>query len=384
MRPSPGIVGITAVIVGCLWARAAAAYPQWQFSSGSPRCNQCHFAPDGGGLLNGFGRDAAGEEISTFGGNGAFLHGAVTLPSWVSLGGDFRGALVTEDVQDPSGPVVAVFPMQAELDARLVFGDLSLYGSLGSRGQVRANGDLIPDQNYQPVSDSQFISPEHYVMWRPSAVGPYVRAGRFFAPFGLRLADHYLYVRRDLGFNLMEETYNVSGGYVDDEWELHFTLFAPDFVRHLGSLESGVALYLERRLFDESGSIAVQARYADGPGMTRTIVGLVGKYWAPRLRTIFMAEGDLVHREIPTVGGSDQFVGLAGFSVLPAKGLMLTGYLERNQVDLTVADSAWNALDGLVGWFPYAHVELQILGRLQFPTGTATTKTFLAQIHYFL
>ena len=38
-------------------------------------------------------------------------------------------------------------------------------------------------------------------MWRPAALGPYVRAGRFFAPFGLRLAEHYAYVRRDTGYN---------------------------------------------------------------------------------------------------------------------------------------------------------------------------------------
>ncbi len=58
----------------------------------------------------------------------------------------------------------------------------------------------------QPAGGSRFISREHYLMWRPAALGPYVRAGRFFAPFGLRLAEHYAYVRRDLGYNLLEES----------------------------------------------------------------------------------------------------------------------------------------------------------------------------------
>jgi hypothetical protein len=38
----------------------------------------------------------------------------------------------------------------------------------------------------------------------------------------------------------------------------------------------------------------------------------------------------------------------------------------------------------LLGWFPYAHVELQVMGRLDFPTGTPAAKTLFAQLHYFL
>ena len=50
-------------------------------------------------------------------------------------------------------------------------------------------------------------------MWQPEALGPYVRMGRFFAPYGLRFAEHVLYVRRDLGFDQLRETYNLSAGY---------------------------------------------------------------------------------------------------------------------------------------------------------------------------
>ena len=59
---------------------AAHAYPQWQLSTGAARCNECHYAPGGGGLINGYGRDAIGSELSTIPGDGNFLHGAVTPP----------------------------------------------------------------------------------------------------------------------------------------------------------------------------------------------------------------------------------------------------------------------------------------------------------------
>jgi len=37
-------------------------------------------------LLTSYGRDAAGEDLATFGGNGALLHGLGTLPPWLALG----------------------------------------------------------------------------------------------------------------------------------------------------------------------------------------------------------------------------------------------------------------------------------------------------------
>jgi hypothetical protein len=372
-----------AAIALLAWTRSAQAYPQWQFSSETTRCDQCHFAPAGGGLVNSFGRDAAGEELSTFGGDGALLHGRAQPPPWLSVGADLRGAFASEDVNDLNGTSNAVFPMQADAQARVAYGPLSLYGVLGFRGQVRSDGSLVPTQNYQPITASQLISREHYVMLRASALGAYLRAGRFFAPFGLRMAEHILYVRRDLGFGTMEESYNLSSGYVAEAWELHVTAFAPDFARQMGSREGGLTAYFERRFADVAAA-AAQARLAIGPGMTRTIAGGVGKIWIPHLRAMLLAEADLVRRDIDSVSPSYQFVGLGGFSVLAVKGVMATVLQEREQVDLAVRGSTYDATTGFVSWFPYAHFELQALGRVQVPAGGQLAKTFFIQLHYFL
>src|SRR5690606_12725185 len=71
-------------------APAAEAYPQFQLSSGSARCNLCHYAPAGGGLINGWGRTEAADTISR-GGDGAFLYGAWELPDWLARGAGRRG-----------------------------------------------------------------------------------------------------------------------------------------------------------------------------------------------------------------------------------------------------------------------------------------------------
>ena len=365
---------------------SARAYPRFQLSSGAARCNQCHYAPAGGGLLNSYGRDAVGDQLSTFGGNGAFAHGAVSLPTWLALGADLSGAFVDNEVQDPAGAKVAVFPMQADLSGRLALpGGFSVSGTGGLRGQVRNPDLLVPIQNFQPVSTSQLISREHYLMWEPQAVGPYLRIGRFYAPYGLRMAEHILYINRDLGFDELEETYNVSGGVVLPEAELHLTLFAPDFVRHIGSDEKGFAAYLETRLRDDTIAVAGQMRVALSPGVTKLMTGFVGKAYLERLRTQLFGEVDLVNQIFTGLDEitRTQIVGAAGFTALPVTGVAVTLLGERNQIDVEVPD-AWTAATALVNWLPYAHVELQLMERLQFPTGGSVASTLFFQVHYFL
>ncbi len=367
-----------------LGAARAEAYPQWQFSTDNSHCNQCHYAPAGGGLINNFGRDAAGEDLSTFGGNGAFLHGAVPLPSWLALGGDLRGAFADEDVQDPNGPTYAFFPMQADLYARVAFGHGFSASAIGGlRGQIRDGNDLVPDQNYQPIDGSQFISREHYVMWQPASHGYYVRAGRFFAPFGLRFAEHFMYTRRDLGFNTLQETYNLSGGWIEDKSELHVTAFMRDYLLHVGSNENGVAAYYERELRDIA-ALAAQAKFGVGPDAKRVIVGGVGKVYAERIKTLFFTEADLVRIMPDATESRWQFVGVGGFSVLPYRGVLATVMAERFQEDLVVRQAEWTAATGLLSFFPYAHCEAQIMVRADVPGGGVAAKTFFAQLHYYL
>src|SRR6266849_3576323 len=91
-----GIASLIAAVVLLGGAREAAAYPQFQFSSGTNRCSQCHYSPSGGGLLTSWGRDESADTIS-MGGDGAFLHGLVSPPSWLGIGGGFRLAALSND-----------------------------------------------------------------------------------------------------------------------------------------------------------------------------------------------------------------------------------------------------------------------------------------------
>src|SRR4029077_9671390 len=145
-------------------------------------------------------------------------------PSWLALGADVRLAATRTVDGGPETPKGAWFPMQADFYARFAFGDaFSLYLEGGARGEVRPPDPSVAGR-FSTIPD-RFISREHSLMWRPSATGPYGRIGRFYAPYGLRFVEHIFYIRRYTGYNLYDETYNVSGGYVGDDWELHATAF---------------------------------------------------------------------------------------------------------------------------------------------------------------
>ena len=128
------LVAIAGAVAG--WARPAAAYTQFQFSSGTNRCSLCHFSPAGTGLINNWGRDEAGDTIS-MAGDGAFLHGLWTPPPWLALGADLRLAGLYNNVGGPAAPEWAFFPMQFDVTGRVSHEAFSLLVTVGDRGVVR-------------------------------------------------------------------------------------------------------------------------------------------------------------------------------------------------------------------------------------------------------
>jgi hypothetical protein len=374
-------LAFTAALLLCAAPRMAAAYPQWQFSSGTSRCNQCHFAPAGGGLITGYARDAAGEELSTWSGDGGFAHGAVELPKALALGVDFRGVILRHEAGNPAD--TAIFPMQLDAYARVAIDNFSLYATIGYRGQARPDRGPLGADNAQPAGGTDIISREHYLLWREGAIGPYFRVGRFRAPYGLRLVEHTSYIRRDVGDNLLQENYAVSGGIVQNEWELHVSAFVPDYLRHFGSTEKGASALFEYR-FNDAQALGFQARAGLTDDAKRFGGGVYGKAYIAPGKALFMAEVNIFHWEPKSGTGTNQLVGFFGPTLFPVKGLWLSVYGEINQTDINLKTTATPAGNAQLNWFPYPHFEIVLLGRLQAPSGQDTAKTFLAQIHYYL
>ncbi len=368
---------LAAVLAFALAEGTAAAYPHFQLSTGNTRCNLCHIAPAGGGLLNDYGRGEAGDTISQFGGNGAFLYGLYDEPDWLKLGVDLRGAVLAREAS--VDPEYTAFPMQGDTYVFLKARAFSFYGVVGPRAQVRPPRDSFVER---------LTADEYWVMWRPRTTGWYARAGRFYAPFGLRSQDHTQYVRRYLGFHTYEETYNVSAGTVSDQSELHVTAFMPVPAVLLGNGPSrrGAAALWERRALDDKAVLGAQARAGFGPDDRQYLLGGIGKYWMEPAQLLLQAELDVGYQDF-TFGaaGRPQLAGLLSASYWPLTGLLATAQLERFDEDISVEGVARDAGSLHLQYFPLAHWELHLFGKLE-TQGDYSDPTSLAmlQLHYYL
>lgn len=349
----------------------AAAYPQYSLSR-QTTCAACHISPAGGGLLEGMG-PVTDEDESTWGGDGGFLHGKVDLPEWLKLGGDVRSAFGASD--RGTGLGVAAFPMQLEGYGAITKGAITGYATLGL---VRPN-----EENLVSLIQTR----EHWVMYRPSAEeGYYVRVGRFMPVYGLRLSEHVAYVRRFGGAPLYGEAYGVNAGWMSDSVEAHVTAFLKDPLRDSSEQGSGVAVYAEKRL-GEQAAIGAQARYANSDLDDRTQGGLTGKLWLPGAKVLLQAEAGLTRQSFDAGSARTQLVSQLLASWFFKTGFMMDVGVGQYNADLSLKYQDRTAVDANLHWFPIAHLELVLMGRVQtigLGNGGPGSGFLLLQAHYRL
>ncbi len=373
-------LAIALVAVQASTEQLARAYPQFQFTTGVSRCSKCHFSPAGGGLIKDRGRLEATDTISGEKGDGSLLHGLWTPPDWLAIGGDYRGALIAKNRAGEQSRVLA-FPMQLDVYTRLRLpASLSLNTTVGVRGAAR------PEE--APSITSRIMSRELYLMWQPKKFGKYARAGRFFAPYGLRLQDHTSYIRRYLGFNTLEEPLAVSYGDVRSKREYHATLYAPSPLWHAGPKAYGGAVYYEQRIRDDSGAIGAQAKVDVTGDDQRYLFGGVGKLNFESANLLLMGELDLGVQRVRSVtpkarGQLAAYLGLTYYKYYWAN---LGTAIERYDDDLLLSGSARDSINVTVQSFFRAHWEIMLLGKLEFQGQDYANPSQLAMlmVHYYL
>lgn len=373
---------LTALAIGIVLALAlpgrAHAYPQFQTALGSDRCTACHFSPAGGGLLNDFGRDEAGGTLSGRG-DGRLFHGAFDPPEWFRLGGDFRSALLAKQLsgRDPS---YFVFPMQADVYTRLAAGPISLNITVGLNGAARERTEGAGPLTY-------LVSRQHYLQYENADGEVTVRAGRFFPVFGVRSQDHTAYPRRYLDQSTLEEPYALEVGAHGGNWDAVVAGFVGNPVPLTGSgaKATGGTAYAERR-FDAT-VVAANARFAMTSDDRRVLLGAIGKHWLEGPGLMLIGELDLQRQSFTGLGTTRlQLLGSAQVTKLLMPGYMIGATIQRWDPDISLGGASRNALQLDVQWFPYAHLEVHLLTRLEATGDEATHPDRLAllQLHYYL
>ena len=343
---------LVAVAMGVVLAIAgtADAYPQFQLVR-DQTCSGCHISPAGGGLLNENGlNDAA--DMSTFGTSPEFLNGVVKPPSWLTLGGDFRGA--TGYFQTPQRYLLGI-PMQADLYASAQVQHFTFHVTAGYRPPEYGNENA-----------TRLFSREHYVQWQSDVGSPYglfVRAGRLMPVFGLRFAEHDDYTRRYGGVPLYSESYGAVVDYIKDQYEAHVSGWVRDPLMDAARQDHGGAAYVEMRL---SSVAAVGAegmlQYTSDDKQYRG--GVTGKYFFKRPQVLLQGELQVDNQHIGPYGVTKLISYLMG-SWFPANGYMIDlgwGHFDEN---LRIKGLDRDAIDLNVHWFTSSHFETTLNARLE-------------------
>ena len=189
----------------------AFGYPE-MIRHGYVNCTSCHVSPNGGGMLNGYGRVQAEEVLSTWSreGEGGFLHGAV--PSQMgpfSFGGQFRALQLWQQSYGTAGAASGrAILMQADAEAAAKVGPFEIVATAG----------------VQDLKGIQPLSRRHYAIFRPSEDSPWmIRAGRFVPAFGINMADHAIATKAGIGLGQGVESYNVEGSWLGERFDVFLT-----------------------------------------------------------------------------------------------------------------------------------------------------------------
>lgn len=232
-------------------------------------CKACHVSPAGGGMRTTSGRYYGMEVLPTWGMRpGDHGDPAKYRPAghpdegryrlWEGFSGWWPGPVAMEDVPDRYGflapaplldggadlrgmlyrPIgdearrLQIFPMQADVYAALRPDPNWVFvGSVGLQGRRDGgvDGNALGKGVVRDDVLGYFTSRELYVMADDLPLGAYLRAGRFPALYGLRLADHTAFTRRNLGFDQDRSVWGVEAGLVQNYLYLHAQAFRQGF-----------------------------------------------------------------------------------------------------------------------------------------------------------
>lgn len=184
-------------------APPAAAEPYLAVREGL-KCMMCHVNPTGGGMRSAFGG----------------IYGQTQLPATAASPDDLaRWAKLA------AGPVA----IGADLRSVASYVDVPGDGeqSAFSNDELRAYfaATLLPDRLLLYVDQRltpNAVSQEAYA--RVGSAGAYVKFGRMYLPYGLRLEDDSAFIRRVPGVTFDTPDNGVEVGFDRDAWSLHFAI----------------------------------------------------------------------------------------------------------------------------------------------------------------
>ncbi len=370
------------VVVAALLASARAwAYPQF-VAKGYTNCGTCHYSPSGGGLPNSYGVAVSEATVPDVWGLGfvkalreAMAKHDVTghtedgAAAWQwDVGLDTRFMTLQSPTQAGAKPSWVFIPMLTEAMAVGAYGPLLAYAGVTVRSPRYTIGD-----------ETTVFSREHWLEWKLSE-GASVRVGRLVLPYGVRMPDHTIYTRADLGFDKYAQSYAAEWDWATQGHLVSVAAFAGDLVYVPAPLqERGLAVSLAHNV-EGRGAFGLSVLAGHSTATNRL---LIGPFLRMRLvgHTYVLGELDGEYRLDPKTGAAQQ----------EAAGLLRLGWFPLESLDLyaelggRVVAHAWSLTRlryiGGAEWKVLPWVELGPAAMLEEDVESGRQTTLMAQLH---
>jgi len=197
MTRSRFVLVFAPVLFAC--SESARAEPYLALRAGLS-CSACHANRTGGGGRTAYGSGYGSQQLpwkKTYGAD-SLWDGAIHAR--VRIGGDLRGAYLGRLRKD--APYVGEYRL--------------------SEANVYLTADLLPDRLTfyvdERLAPGAATARELFALLRPGPRGVYVKAGRFFLPFGWRLLDDDAATRRPVGFSFDQSDTGIEVGAEEGGW----------------------------------------------------------------------------------------------------------------------------------------------------------------------
>jgi hypothetical protein len=380
-------------------ASRASAYP-FMIRHGYTGCTPCHTDPSGGaGALTEYGRAqsdlllrmryGAGTESGEADRTSGFLFGLTPMPEQLRLGGDFREAFLSNQVE--GAPVEQQWiTMRADL-----YGDVKV-----GRFRATANIGYTPLGDLQaaitPAPNENLISREHWLGVELDEEGAWLlRAGRIALPYGIRMIEHNLWARTLTRTDIDDTQQDgVAISVSQEKFRGELMGIAGNFqIRPDAFRERGYSAYFEyapmTTLAVGASSMFTRATRDIVYGVTdyRYCNGLFVRY-SPVEPLVILAELDSVYQSLTWHGHRGGYAGFVQADYEPTQGFHVMATTEIMNGGAAGEPASYDGWLSAV-WFLLPHTDLRFdgiysgLGAPGVGGHTAVT-TWLAQFHVFL
>jgi len=349
-------------------ANDAAAFPEL-IRHGYSNCVTCHANPGGGGVLNAYGREISKEALSTWSSEteSELAWGAIKTPEWLAATVMARSLSFIRDTRTTIDGRTLLMQLDAEASAQS-----EKWGLVAAAGIQNPRGG--PTGTQSPLAARRLFG-----QYRPTDTLAF-RAGFFQPVYGLMPADHRIAIRSGLGWDQGNETWNLEGAYIGEQWNV----FATGIIGRPGQpdFERGGALSVSH-FFADRYKIGVNGYFGEAPD-TNAMRAVFGPHAMLAFTSRLYWLGELDFQNQNSTWGVFQYQKL-GFE--PVQGFhvfLAQDFQQANSTDTATSTWAWGP--GLQ-WFPRPHFEGQLfLWQNRYPSALQDLNqtTVYAMLNFYL